>query len=131
MRNERMYHSRRPHFQNLTRLAVRLTWSRSIAKTPIWQVTLDNTSTVVLIDARVRSRCAIGHGSDWPLSTERIVKYIANRAAKNISSLDNQMMVPTLARFGLLAGLRGTAVGVSVADAVATLAIITTPRRGS
>jgi hypothetical protein len=64
------------------------------------------------------------------LSTERIVKYIANSAAKNMSSLDNQMMVPTLTKFGLLAGLRGTG-AVSVTDVVATLAIITTPRRGS
>src|ERR1700749_547207 len=71
----------------------------------------------------------MGKGRHWPLSTERIVKYIANKAAKNISSLDNQMMVPTLTRFGLLAGLRGTAV-VSVTDAVATKVIITTPRRG-
>ena len=61
----------------------------------------------------------MGQGRPWPLSTERIVKYIANSAAKNISSLDSQMMVPTLTRFGLLAGLRGT-VGVSVTDAVAT-----------
>jgi hypothetical protein len=64
------------------------------------------------------------------LSTERIVKYIANSAAKNMSSLDNQMMVPTLTKFGLLAGLRGTG-AVSVTDVVATSAIITTPRRGS
>jgi hypothetical protein len=61
------------------------------------------------------------------LSTERIVKYIANNAAKNMSSLDNQMMVPTLTRFGRLAGVRGTG---SVTDAVATVVIITTPRRG-
>src|SRR5258708_39028962 len=106
MRNERMYHSRRPHFQNFRTLAVRLTWSRSIAKTPIWQVTLDNTSTVVLIDARVGSLCAIGHGSDWPLSTERIVKYIANRQAKNISLLNNQILVPTLTGLVLLPGVR-------------------------
>src|SRR5580658_8590030 len=71
----------------------------------------------------------MGHGRPWPLSTERIVKYIANSAAKNMSSLDNQMMVPTLTRFGLLAGLRGTG-AVSVTDAVATNVIITTPRRG-
>src|ERR1700761_1544751 len=44
-----------------------------------------------------------------------------------MSSLDNQIMVPTLTRFGRLAGLRGTA---SVTDAVATVDIITTPRRG-
>ena len=47
-----------------------------------------------------------------------------------MSSLDNQMMVPTLTKFGLLAGLRGTG-AVSVTDVVATIAIITTPRRGS
>src|SRR3984957_9056070 len=69
----------------------------------------------------------MGHGRPWPLSTERIVKYIANSAAKNMSSLDNQMMVPTLTRFGRLAGVRGTG---SVTDAVATKVIITTPRRG-
>src|ERR1700733_4757098 len=72
----------------------------------------------------------MGQGSTWPLSTDRIVKYIANSAAKNMSSLDNQMMVPTLTRFGLLAGVRGTG-SVSVTDAVATNVIITTPRRGS
>src|ERR1700689_4498848 len=72
----------------------------------------------------------MGQGRPWPLSTERIVKYIANSAAKNMSSLDNQMMVPTLTRFGLLAGVRGTG-SVSVTDAVATNVIITTPRRGS
>src|SRR6266545_2171064 len=32
--------------------------------------------------------------------TERIVKYMANRPAKNMSSLDSQMIVPTLTRFG-------------------------------
>src|ERR1700733_8199382 len=72
----------------------------------------------------------MGQGSPWPLSTDRIVKYIANSAAKNMSSLDNQMMVPTLTRFGLLAGVRGTG-AVSVTDAVATNVIIKTPRRGS
>ncbi len=32
--------------------------------------------------------------------TARIVKYDANRAAKNISSLDSQMIVPTLTMLG-------------------------------
>ena len=32
--------------------------------------------------------------------TDRIVKYIANRAAKNISSLESQTMVPTLTMLG-------------------------------
>ncbi len=32
--------------------------------------------------------------------TARIVKYDANRAAKNINSLESQMMVPTLTMLG-------------------------------
>ena len=35
-----------------------------------------------------------------PGCTERIVKYIANRPAKNISSLESHTMVPTLTMFG-------------------------------
>jgi hypothetical protein len=70
------------------------------------------------------------------LSTERIVKYIANSAAKNISSEDNQMMVPTLTRLGLLAGPRG---GFCVTLAVATKPLLRqhvgercpTPRSGA
>jgi hypothetical protein len=50
------------------------------------------------------------------LSTDLTVKYIANKAAKNISSEDSQMMVPTLTRLGLLAGVLG---GVS------TVAVVT------
>src|SRR5579862_9311766 len=95
---------------------VRLIWPRSTANTPIWQVTLDSSRTVVLTDPSAMSRCAPGHGSDWPLSTDLMVKYIANRAAKNISSEESQMMVPTLTRFGLLAGVLG---------AVSTVAVVT------
>src|ERR1700740_1502117 len=108
MRKDSTYHSRSPHIQNLKIDAARLIWPRSTANTPIWQVTLDSTSTMVFADASGRSRGAAGHGGPWPLSTERILKYIANSAAKNISSLDSQIMVPTLTRFGLLAGVRGT-----------------------
>ena len=35
-------------------------------------------------------------------TTDRIVKYIANSPAKNMSSLDSQTMVPTDAMFGRL-----------------------------
>ena len=35
-----------------------------------------------------------------PGCTARIVKYIANRPAKNISSLESQTIVPTLTMFG-------------------------------
>ena len=47
-------------------------------------------------------------GQSLTLSTDLIVKYIANSAAKNISSEDSQTMVPTLTRFGLLAGVGGS-----------------------
>ena len=88
--------------------AVRLIWPRSTANTPIWQVTLDSSEHGGV--GRRRARCPgepPGQGSPWPLSTDLMVKYIANRAAKNISSEESQMMVPTLTRFGLLAGVRG------------------------
>src|SRR6516164_6008285 len=126
IRKDSTYHSRSPHVLGFQTLPVRLIWPRSTAKTPIWHVTLDSSSTTVLIVPSVRSRCAPGQGRPSPLSTERMVKYIANNAAKNMSSEDSHTMVPTLTRFGLLAGERG---GVCVADAVATKAIITTPRR--
>src|SRR5215469_18413650 len=126
MKKVRTYHSRRPHLPTFHMLPERLIWPRSTANTPIWHVTLDRSRTVVFTEARARLRSAPGQGSPSPLSTERMVKYIANSAAKNMSSEDSQTMVPTLTRFGLLAGERG---GVFVADAVATKAIITTPRR--
>src|SRR5215475_7487097 len=130
MMKDSTYHSRSPHCMKLKIELVRLIWPRSTANTPIWHVTLEATSTMVFADASGRSSSAIGQGRPWPLSTDLIVKYIANSAAKNISSLDSQMIVPTLTMFGLLAGPRGTG-GVSVTDAVATKVIITTPRRGS
>ncbi|GAB3436367.1 hypothetical protein GCM10027517_06380 [Phycicoccus ginsengisoli] len=64
-------------------------------------------------------------------STERIVKYIANRPAKNISSLASHTIVPTDTMFGrdtgpcpgMLAAREGSEV---TADAVATVAIMAT-----
>ncbi len=84
-------------------------------------MTLDSSNTVVLMAPSVRSRCAPGHLMPSLLSTDRIVKYIANSAAKNISSEDSQMMVPTLTRLGLLVGPRE---GVCVALAVATRTLL-------
>src|SRR5512132_3540057 len=107
MKKVSTYHSRRPHLAGLKMLPERLIWPRSTANTPIWQVTLDSSSTVVLIVPSARSRWAPGQGSPWLLSTERMVKYIANSAAKNISSEDSQTMVPTLTRLGRLVGDRG------------------------
>ena len=78
---------------------MRPTWPRSAAKTPSWQVSDDSTRIVVLTEANGTLRCAVlwAHRSGL---TARIVKYDANRAAKNISSLDSQMIVPTLTMLG-------------------------------
>src|SRR6516225_8105763 len=128
MKKVSTYHSRRPHLLTCQIRPDRRISPRSTANTPIWQVTLDSSSTVVLVTASAMFRWAPGHGWPWLLSTARIVKYIANSAAKNMSSEDSQTMVPTLTRFGRLAGDRGT--GVWVVDTDATRAIITTSRRG-
>jgi hypothetical protein len=69
----------------------------------------------VLVVLSAMFRWAPGQGSPSPLSTDLTVKYIANSAAKNISSEDSQMMVPTLTRLGLLAGERGVLSAVAVA----------------
>ncbi|GLW21157.1 hypothetical protein Mame01_12000 [Microbispora amethystogenes] len=75
------------------------------------------------------SRCASGQCVPCPRLTDRMVKYIANSAAKNMSSEDNHTMVPTWTRFGRLdpCGL----VVVVIADAVATPSIIAAPQVGS
>src|SRR5215471_65007 len=118
MKKDSTYHSRRPQLIGCRSDLVRLIWPRSTANTPIWQVTLDSSSTVVFTELSATFRCAPGQGSPWPLSTDLIVKYIANKAAKNISSEESQMIVPTLTRFGLLAGVRGL---------VWTVAVVTRP----
>src|SRR4051812_44254987 len=44
---------------------------------------------------------SVGSGGQPPLTCRaRAVKYMANRPAKNISSLASQMIVPTLTMFG-------------------------------
>ena len=78
---------------------MRPTWPRSAAKTPSWQVSDDSTRIVVLTAANTTLRCWVFCAQSTGL-TERIVKYDANRAAKNISSLDSQMIVPTLTMLG-------------------------------
>ncbi|GAA1517242.1 hypothetical protein GCM10009677_58200 [Sphaerisporangium rubeum] len=60
--------------------------------------------------------------------TDRIVKYIANSAAKNMSSEDSQTIVPTLTRLGRR---DDAAVVVVTADAVATGSIIAASMAGS
>ena len=82
---------------------VREAWKRSAANTPIWQVTELSTRIVVFVaderevqDARRRRPTPPGP------ATDRCVKYMANRPAKNISSLESQTMTPTDRVFGLV-----------------------------
>ena len=95
---------------------------RSAAKTPSWQVREESTRIVVLVAENGTFRDeAISFQYAAPV-TDRRVKYIAKRAAKNISSELNQMMVPTLVRFGRLTD--GCACPVSTVVAVATTDIM-------
>src|ERR687894_111366 len=43
---------------------------------------------------------SVGSGGQPSVDLARAVKYMANSPAKNISSLDSQMIVPTLTMFG-------------------------------
>src|SRR3954453_6526891 len=43
---------------------------------------------------------SVGAGGQPWVDRARAVKYMANRPAKNISSLESQMIVPTLTMFG-------------------------------
>ena len=82
------YHRRRPK-----------TSPFSAANTPIWQVNDDRISTVVTGTA-IAMFSSVGGGGQLPCACARATKYIANRPAKNISSLESQMMVPTLTMLG-------------------------------
>src|SRR3954468_2388079 len=99
MRNVRVIHSFMP--QRFTRHSapLRCGWNRSAAQTPIWQVTDDSTRTVVLTMANGRLSFSVwmAHSSG---TVARSVKYIANRPAKNMSSLASQTIVPTDTGFG-------------------------------
>src|SRR3954447_21638867 len=71
----------------------------SAAKTPSWQVTEESTRitvNVVAYGTLSPSVCS----SHRLYSAARIEKYIANKAAKNMSSLESHTMVPTLTMFG-------------------------------
>ncbi|CAB5040977.1 unannotated protein [freshwater metagenome] len=90
---------------------------RSAANTPSWQVTEESTSTMVLTVAKGMFSFSVKLPQD-AIFTERSVKYIANRAAKNMSSLASHTIVPTDTMLGLLAGACTGA--FSITDAVAT-----------
>ena len=88
------------------------------------------TSIIVLPVAKGTLRRSV-RSPHSPGETERIVKYIANRPAKNISSLASHTMVPTATMLGRVTGPwpgMGPEEGLGLldltADAVATGAII-------
>src|SRR5918998_64062 len=81
---------------------VRTGWNRSAAKTPAWHVNDDATSTALLIAANVKLSwpACVAHSESG--MTERTVKYMANKPAKNMSSLASHTIVPTDTGFGRL-----------------------------
>src|SRR5664279_1053985 len=107
MRKVSVYHSRIPHDVTFKRLPVRDARMCSAAWTPSWQVTELSTRISVFTAAyRMSSRpCPYFHSEVVPgaaaeLVTLRTVKYAANRAAKNISSLASHTIVPTATMSG-------------------------------
>ena len=88
-----------PHRLIWKSLPLRPALPRSAANTPNWQVTDDSTRIVVFAVANgtLSSSVSWAHRSGEML---RIVKYAANNAAKNISSLESHTMVPTVTMDG-------------------------------
>src|SRR3954470_11493083 len=121
-----MNHSRRPQPETLKTEPERLTWPRSAANTPSWQVSEDKTRIVVLTAAKGTLSFSVfcAHSSGL---TDRIVKYDAKRAAKNISSLESQMIVPTLTMLGRSWCPWSREAGI-VVEAVATAPLCPEPR---
>ena len=117
----RVIHSFMPQRQNCTIDPLRTGCSRSAAHTPIWHVTDDSTRIVVFGYANVRLSFSVwtAHSSG---TAARTVKYMANRPAKNMSSLASQTIVPTVTGLGRLTVTRGT--GREAAVAVDTRAIM-------
>ena len=100
----RTYHSRMPH--ELTchrRVPARWALPCSAAWTPSWHHTEEITRIRVLAVAYGMLSMVVRsfHRSG---STPRIVKYIANRPAKNMSSLASHTIVPTETMLGLVTG---------------------------
>src|SRR5690554_6902455 len=114
MMNVRVIHSFMPQRLTCSRLPVRVGWNRSAAQTPIWQVTELRTRIVVLIAANVKLSFAVS-SAQTSGTVDRSVKYIANRPAKNISSLASQTIVPTETGFGRLTLMCGRVLGAAVA----------------
>src|SRR5699024_8788983 len=120
IRKVRTYHSCMPHRVTCHNGPLRTLRNSSAAHTPIWQVTELSTSTRVFTEENPTLRWS------WPAchtsgpATARWVKYMANSPAKNISSEDNQTIVPTWVGFGLLTARCGV-LGGEVADDTSSL----------
>src|SRR5689334_11086207 len=119
-----MNHSRRPHWRNCQILPVRPTMFSSALNTPHWQVNEESTRIRVLVP----ENGMLSFGVDWAQSsglTERIVKYDAKSAAKNISSLESHTMVPTETMLGRSACPCRREVGIAVVVATGALLLPT------
>ena len=58
-------------------------------------------ATRIMVKTRAYGRfSSVGSGGQPSTARARAVKYMANRPAKNISSLESQTIVPTLTMFG-------------------------------
>src|SRR5450830_856330 len=122
----RVIHSFMPQRETWKIEPDRAGWNRSAAQTPIWHVTDDSTSTVVLMAAKVRLSLGVC-AAHSPGTAPRRLKYMANRPAKNMSSLASHTIVPTETGFGRLTLTCGAVRGAAVA--IGTRPIIADRRR--
>src|SRR4051812_22484629 len=113
-----------PHSRSCSSDPVRPGWNCSAFQTPSWHHTELMTRTRVLTVA-YGTLSLLGPPTHSSGTTDRMVKYIANSPAKNMSSLDSHTMVPTEAMLGRLTA--GCAGPVCTADAVATAALLPYP----
>src|SRR5690606_40737257 len=112
-----------PHVQNWKRRPVRDGLNSSALKTAHWQVNEESTRTIVLIVEKPMFSLSAWSAHSSAGIVCRTVKYIAKSAAKNMSSLASQTIVPTETGFGRLT-VTCWCVGVAAAVAVDTRAIM-------
>src|SRR5476649_294665 len=107
-----------PHWPICQSLPVWPGWKCSAFYMLIWHHTELITRTRVLQVAKGTLSLA-GSVTHKAGTTDRIVKYIANKPAKNMSSLASQTMVPTDVMLGrFTGGCAGASIVVAVATAV-------------
>src|SRR5688500_20321820 len=99
MRNVRVNHSFMPQRVNCSGPPLRRGWSRSAAKTPIWQVKELATRTIVFTSAKGKLSLAVSSAHISP-EVERRVKYMAKRPAEDINARVRQTTDPPATTMG-------------------------------